>query len=97
MVCSGSQLRGWKPVIISKCMGTKWCDRKFEIQKKAFLDKNGSEIEITRRVYEHFVLYSNTRAWSNMFIWQWEAERLSLYLKKNYPSCKVALLGRVSN
>ena len=68
-----------------------------KFKKKTFLDKNGSEIEITRRVYEHFVLYSNTRAWSNMFIWQWEAERLSLFLKKNYPSRKVALLGRVSN
>ena len=96
MICSGSRLIGWKPYIISKCMGTKWCDRKYEVEKKTFLNKNGDEIEITRRVYEHFILYSNSRAWSNMYIWQWEAERLSLFLKKNYPSRRVALLVRVS-
>ena len=65
--------------------------------RKKFLDKNGDEMEITRRVYEHFILYSNSRAWSNMYIWQWEAERLSLFLKKNYPSRRVALLVKVSD
>ena len=56
-------------------------------------DKNGDEIEITRRVYEHFILYSNSRAWSYMYIWMWKAERLSEFLKKNHPSRRVALLA----
>ena len=50
---------------------------------------------LTRRIFPEFVLYSNDKAWSNQYIWEWEAQRLSAFLKKKYPGRKIALLGKV--
>ena len=50
-----SRLLGWKPYIISKCMGTKWCDRKFEVEKKYFwikmVTKSKSQDAFTNILY----------------------------------------------
>ena len=94
LVCSGPRLDGWKPYVISKCQGSRWCDRKFEIERKTF-HKNGEAFELTRRIFPGFVVYSNAKAWSNQYIWEWEAQRLSIFLKKNYPGRRMALLGKV--
>ena len=40
LICSGS-LIGWKPYFISKCQGTRWCDRKFTIDGRINLPGNG--------------------------------------------------------
>ena len=50
LVCSGHRLDGWKPYVISKCQGSRWCDRKFEIERKTF-HKNGEAFELTRRIF----------------------------------------------
>ena len=84
-------LPDWKPVFISRTKGTRW-QNLIKVEKKNFKKNDGSEIEIERRVFESFVLYANKTAWMTQYIYQWECQRLSQFLRKKYPNRKFLLL-----
>ena len=87
----GSKLKKFKPCVISKCMGTLWCSKKFQVEVKK-IETEGEDIEIKRRVFEKFVLYSNNRAWMTSMIFSLEMKRLSEFLKPHFPGEKFCLL-----
>ena len=91
LICSG-KFEGWKPAYISKCQGSKWDNRQSTVETKRFKNETGDYIEIKRRIFRNFVVYSNSRAWMNSHVWTWEGERLSIFIQKKYPGRKMCLL-----
>ena len=55
-------------------------------------NSDGSEITLERREFDKFCLYSNAKAWMTSMLFQWEAERLSTYLKLKFPNTKFLLV-----
>ena len=72
-------------------MGTLWCSKKFQVEAKK-IQTEGEIIEIKRRVFDEFVLYSNNRAWMTSVIFALEMKRLSKFLKTHFPGEKFCLL-----
>ena len=56
-------------------MGTLWCSKKFQVEVKK-IETEGEDIEIKRRVFEKFVLYSNYRTWMTSMIFSLEMKSL---------------------
>ena len=90
ILMAGNHLSGWKPVVISRTKGTRWNDI-LKVEKKKF-KKDDQEFEIERRVFPQFVLYSNQSAWMTQFIFGWELDRLSRFLREKYPNRRFLML-----
>ena len=90
ILVAGKHLSGWKPVVISRTKGTRWNDI-LKVEKKKF-KKDDQEFEIERRVFPHCVLYSNQSAWMTQFIFGWELDRLSRFLREKYPNRRFLML-----
>ena len=83
-------LVGFKPMIISKVKGTRWADQ-VRVETKKIV-KDSVEYTLERRHFPTYVLYTNTKAWMTGDLFQWEMERLALYLKKNHPGKRFGIL-----
>ena len=90
ILVAGEHLIGWKPLVISRTKGTRW-NNIIKVEKRKF-KKDNQEFELERRVFPHCVLYSNQTAWMTQFIFEWELDRLSRFLREKYPRRKYLLL-----
>ena len=90
IIAAGEHLHNWKPVFISKTKGTRW-KNVLKVEKRKF-KKDEIEFEIERRIFPHCVLYSNQSAWMTKYIFGWECDRLSNFLRVNHPNRKFLLL-----
>ena len=86
VLVAGDHLVGWKPLLISRSKGTRW-NNILKIEKKKF-KKDDEEFELERRVFPHCVLYSNKSAWMTQYIFSWELDRLSRFLREKHPGRK---------
>ena len=83
-------LAGFKPMIISKVKGTRSADQ-VRVETKKIV-KDSVEYTLERRHFPTYVLYTNQKAWMTGDLFQWEMERLALYLKKNHPGKRFGIL-----
>ena len=83
-------MSGWKPLIISRTKGTRWKDT-LKVEKRKF-KKDEEEFELERRVFPHCVLYSNHSVWMTQYIFCWELDRLSQFLRKKHGNQRFLLL-----
>ena len=62
-----------------------------KLETKKIKKPDGSEFILERRVFDHFCLYNNSKAWMTGELFQWEMERLSNYLKIKFPNQRFLL------